>query len=281
MSNTSASRTILVTGASSGIGRATAGALAAMGHDVVLAGRSAERTLPVVEAIRARSPTVDVRFLAVDMSDFDSVRRAAGEYLATGRPLDVLINNAGVAGTSGLTRQGFDITFATNHLGPFLLTNLLLPRMRERGAPRIVNIASTAQMSVKAIDWHGLERRASPVQSGFREYAQTKLMNVLHAKELARRLAGTPALACSLHPGVVASDIWRRVPAPIRWLMKLFMISNEEGARTPVYCATSPELAGKSGSYFDDMHEAEPNPLASDPANGLELWRRSEEAVRE
>lgn len=281
MSNTTAGRTILVTGASSGIGRATAEALAAMGADVVLAGRSAERTLPVVEGIRARSPGVDARFLAVDLSDFASVRRAAAEYLATGRPLDVLVNNAGVAGTNGLTPQGYDITYATNHLGPFLFTNLLLPRLGESRSPRIVNIASKAQMSVREVDWPGIERRSAPVQSGFREYAQTKLMNVLHAKELARRLAATPAVATSLHPGVVASDIWRKIPGPLRWVMKLFMISNEEGARTPVYCATSPEVAGKSGGYFEKMKEVEPNPLAKDPALAAELWRRSEEAVRE
>jgi retinol dehydrogenase 12 len=252
-----------------------------MGSDLVLAGRSSERTMPVVEDIRARVPTVDVRFLAMDVADFASVRKAAAEYLATGRPLDVLINNAGVAGTSGLTPQGFDITYATNHLGPFLLTNLLLPRMLERGNPRIVNIASKAQMSVRAIDWKGLDRRSSPAQSGFREYSQTKLMNVLHAKELARRLADTGAASYSLHPGVVASDIWRKVPGPMRWFMKLFMDSNEKGAETPVYCATSPDVVGKSGRYFEKMREVAPNPLAEDPALAGELWTRSEGAVRQ
>ena len=127
-------RTFLVTGANSGIGRAMVEALAARGGHVVLAARSEERTRPVLEGIRALRPSAAVEFLQVDVSDLASVRRAASAYLATGRQLDVLVNNAGVGGTNGLSADGFDLTYATNHIGPFLLTSLLLPRNRAGAA---------------------------------------------------------------------------------------------------------------------------------------------------
>jgi retinol dehydrogenase-12 len=271
-------RTFLVTGASSGIGRALVEALAMGGGRVVLAARSQERTSPVLDAIRGRFPHADVRFLQIDVSDFESVRRAAAQFLAAGTGLDVLVNNAGVAGTSGLSRDGFDLTYATNHLGPFLLTNLLLPTLRESRAARIVNISSQAHMNVKAIDWTVLERRSTPRRSGFKDYSATKLMNVIHAKELARRLDGTTVTTYSLHPGVVASNIWRALPAPVAWMLKLFMLSNEQGAETPLFCATAPQPGG-SGSYYNRCREVPPNVLADDPGLGLELWRRSEAAV--
>jgi dehydrogenase/reductase SDR family protein 13 len=272
-------RTFFVTGANSGLGRAMVEALAARGGSVVLASRSEERTRPVVEAIRRAHPAADARFLAIDVSDLDSVRRAAATFLATGQPLDVLVNNAGVAGTRALSRQGFDLTYATNHIGPFLLTTLLLPRVVEAPQGRIVNVSSVAHMGVKAIDWSALERRATPKRSAFPEYAVTKLMNVLHAKELARRLAGTPATTYALHPGAVASNIWRALPRPLQWLMKLFMRSNEAGARTQLYCATAPELSGTTGRYYAKGREAPPNPLANDAGLAGELWKRTEAAI--
>jgi dehydrogenase/reductase SDR family protein 13 len=273
-------RTFLVTGANSGIGRALVEALASRGGRVVLAARSRERTAPVLESIRQRDPHADVSFLEIDVSDFGSVRRAADRFLGEYATLDVLVNNAGVAGTSGLSKDGFDLTYATNHLGPFLLTNLLLPRLRTSASARIVNVSSVAQMNVKRIDWSGLERRSSPKRSGFRDYSMTKLMNVLHARELARRLEGTSVIACAVHPGVVASQIWRAVPRPVAWLIKLFMLSNEQGAETPLFCATSEQPAIVSGGYYNRCREVSANPLADDPANAQELWRRSEAAVK-
>jgi retinol dehydrogenase 12 len=272
-------RTYFVTGASSGIGRAVVEALAERGGSVVLACRSEERTKPVLDSIRARHPTADARFLLLDVSDLTSVRNAADRFLATGQPIDVLINNAGVAGTRTLSRDGFDLTYATNHIGPFLLTSLLLPRIQESYQGRIVNISSAASLTVKGIDWSGLERWAAPKRSGFSEYAVTKLMNVLHAKELARRLKGARVTTYALHPGAVASNIWRSIPQPVRWFMQLFMLSNEQGAKTPLYCATAPELAGLSGRYYDKAREAAPNPLANDEALAKELWLRTETAV--
>lgn len=272
-------RTFLVTGANSGIGRAMVEALAARGGSVVLAARSEERTRPVLEGIRRQDPGADVDFLRIDVSDLDSVRSAAGAYMAAGRPLDVLVNNAGVAGTRALSRQGFDLTYATNHIGPFLLTNLLRPRLEEAPQGRIVNVSSVAQMGVKAIDWSVLDRRTEPKRSAFPDYGVTKLMNVLHAKELARRLAGTRVTTYALHPGGVASNIWRSVPQPFRWLISLFLISNEEGAKTQLRCATAPELAHETGRYYDKEREARCNPLADDPRLASELWERTERAI--
>jgi retinol dehydrogenase 12 len=272
-------RTFLVTGANSGIGRAMVEALAARGGQVVLAARSEERTRPVLDGIRARRPSAAVEFLRVDVSDLASVRRAAATYLATGRPLDVLVNNAGVGGTNGLSADGFDLTYATNHIGPFLLTSLLLPAIERAPQGRIVNVSSIGHMQVKRIDWTLLERRTEPRKSGFLDYGITKLMNILHAKELARRLAGTRVTTYALHPGGVKSNIWRALPAPVQWGIKLFLISNEEGARTQLYCATAPELAGVSGRYYDKSREVPPSRLAEDPALARELWTRTEGAI--
>ncbi len=273
-------RTFLVTGANSGIGRALVEALAARGANLVLAARSEERTRPVLDRLRAAHTDSAIEFLHLDLASLASVRQAAERFLGTGRPLDVLVNNAGIAGTRALSADGFDLTYAVNHLGPFLFTELLLPRLRESPAARVVNVASAAHFTAKGIDWSALERRATPRWSGFRDYAVTKLMNVLHARELARRLAGTRVTTYALHPGAVATNIWRALPLPIQWVLKLFLLSNEEGAETPLYCATAPELATVSGRYYDRCREVPASPLADDAALARELWERSEAAVQ-
>jgi dehydrogenase/reductase SDR family protein 13 len=273
-------RTFFVTGVNSGLGRVTVQELAARGGSVILASRSEERTRPVLEEIRSKRRDADVRFVHIDLADLGSVRRAAEAFLASGRPLDVLVNNAGLAGSRGLTKDGFEITIGTNHVGPFLLTELLLPALRAAPQGRIVNVSSRAHFTVKQMDWTLLERRTTPARSRFREYAYSKLMNVLHAKELARRLADTRVTTYSLHPGAVASNIWRSVPWPIRPLITAFMLSNEEGAKTQIYCATAPELSASSGRYYEKCREVPPSRLAQDEALAGELYARTEEALR-
>jgi dehydrogenase/reductase SDR family protein 13 len=272
-------RTFLVTGANSGIGRAMAVSLASAGGHVILAGRSVERMEPALAEIRAAGPRHDPKFLLLDLADLASVRRAADTVLSAGGPLDVLVNNAGIAGTRGLSRDGFDLTYATNHIGPFLLTELLLPRLLESAAGRIVNVASAAHLHAKEIPWSVLERRTTPRRSGFLDYAVTKLMNVLHARELARRLSGTRVTTYAVHPGGVATNIWRALPWPVQWALKLFLLTSEEGARTPLYCAIDPDLAGRTGRYYDRCREARPNPLTEDAELARELWTRTEAAV--
>jgi NAD(P)-dependent dehydrogenase (short-subunit alcohol dehydrogenase family) len=270
-------KTIVVTGANTGIGRATAAALAVRGATLVLAGRSAEKTLPVIDELRTASGNAQITFSQLDLGDLADVRRSA-ESLAASHPcIDVLINNAGLAGTRGQTKDGFELAFGTNHLGPFLYTQILLPSLRRAPQGRIVNVASRAHLRAKGIPFERL-RQPTWTVTGLEEYGISKLANVLHAAELARREAGQSAVtAYSLHPGVVASDVWRRVPWPFVNLMKMLMISNEEGALTSLHCATDPALATVSGRYYKESREARMNPLGKDEALAKTLWTRSEE----
>jgi retinol dehydrogenase-12 len=260
-----AGKVFVVTGASTGIGRVTAEELARRGGHVFLAGRSEARTAPVVDSIRRSTGNARVEFLPVDLSDLGSVRGAAASFLSRGLPLHVLVNNAGLAGVRGLTPDGFEITWGTNHLGPFLLTLLLLDRLKESAPSRIVNVASRAHYRARGIDWDA-QRRPAASTGGIHEYSVSKLANVLFTKELARRLAGTGVTVYSLHPGVVATDIWRELPWGLRHLAKLFMISPEQGARTTLHCVASPGAAGETGLYYDDRKPRRPSRTADDPA---------------
>jgi len=271
-------KTFVVTGANTGLGRATVEALAARGAGrIVVASRSREKTQPVLDALKARSPSTDVQFVAIDLGDLASVRRAADEILAKDWTLDVLVNNAGIAGLQGLTKDGFELTFGTNHLGPFLFTEKLLPLVTRAPQGRIVNVSSRGHYRArKGIDWDALRKPTATV-SALPEYGVSKLCNVLYAKELARRLAGTKVTTYSLHPGGVATDIWQRRLGAFAILLRPFLITNEQGARTQVRCATDPGLASESGLYYDKEKPREPNPLAHDVALQDELRRRSAE----
>ncbi len=269
-------RFIVITGANTGIGKATAEALAARGADVVVACRSEEKTRPVLAGIEAAGGKAS--FALLDLGDFASVRacaaRLAADVDASGRPIDLLINNAGVAGQRGITSDGFELHFGTNHLGHFLFTMLLASKLAP--AARIVNVASQAHYAAKGIDFDAVRKRTRSI-TGLPEYSVSKLANVLFAKGLARRIGPRGVHSYSLHPGVVASDAWRRVPWPIRPLMKMRMISNEEGAKTTLYCATSPDVAAADGLYYDECREKEPNPLAHDAELERRLWEKSVE----
>ena len=267
--------TFLVTGANTGIGRATALALARRGARVYVASRSATKGEAAVAAIKAAAGSDSVFFLPLDLADLPSVRSCAEAFLARGEPLHVLVNNAGVGGTRGLTRQGFELTFGVNHLGHFLLTRLLLDRLAENAPARVVTVASDAHYSAPGINWDALRRPARGI-TGLPEYAVSKLCNVLFSAELARRTAGTGVTSYALHPGVVASDIWRRVPWPVRPLVTRRMLSVDQGAATSLYCATSPEVAQYSGLFYDKCAPRPASRVAT-PELGGELWKRSEE----
>lgn len=267
-------RTFLITGANTGIGRETARALAARDARVYIAVRSEANGRRAIDEIAARTGNrTNLELLSLDLGDLDSVTRCAEAFLATGEPLHVLINNAGLAGAKGMTASGFEIAFGTNHVGPFLLTALLLDRLRSSAPARIVNVASIAHYDAPGIDWEAV-RRPTRSFTGMREYRVSKLANVLHARELAGRLEGSGVSTYSLHPGVIASDIWRRVPWPLRPLMKRRMGTPEQGARTSIYCAASDEVAGQSGRYYDDCRPKEPAASVTDTL-AAELWRRS------
>jgi len=268
-----AGKVALVTGANTGIGRITAVALANEGARVVLAGRSAKRTEPVVQEIRAEHGEEAARFLPLDLSSLRAVDEAADTFLADGGPLDLLVNNAGLAGAKGRTDDGFEVAFGVNHMGHFRLTQRLLGRIAESGDARIVTVASRAHMRTEGIDFDAV-RQTTATPTGFPEYCVSKLANVLFSAELARRCEDVHTYA--LHPGVVATDVWRKVPWPIRPLVKVFMRSEEEGAATSIYCSTSAEVADHSGRYYEDCKEKQPSGRGEDAALASELWRRSE-----
>ena len=270
-------RTYVVTGANTGIGKETVRALAARGARVVLANRSAEKTKPVIEELARATDNDRLESLVIDLGDLASVRRAAAELLARDLPIHCLINNAGLAGVRGLTKDGFELAFGTNHLGHFLFTNLLLARIRASGPARIVNVSSQSHYRAKGIDWEAL-RKPTRSTTGMAEYEVSKLANVLFTSELARRVPASEVTTYSLHPGVIASDIWqRRVPRFLAAIPKLFMKSTTEGAKTTIHCATSPDVAGENGRYYTDSKEKRPSRLAQDDALAAELWKRSEE----
>jgi NAD(P)-dependent dehydrogenase (short-subunit alcohol dehydrogenase family) len=271
-----AGKVALVTGANAGIGRVTARELALAGAHVFIACRSRERAQPVLDEIRAQQADARVELLTLDLGDFASVRACAGAFLERGLPLHLLINNAGLSPRGGqCSKSGFELAFGVNHMGHFLLDVLLLERVRSSAPARIVTVASQAHYRVRGIDWDAL-RAPTRTAAGIAEYGVSKLANVLFSAELARRVAGSGVTAYSLHPGVVASDIWRGVPWPIKPLIKLFMLSNEQGARTTLHCATSEQAGRESGLYYDKCAPRAPSALAQDEGLARELWQRSE-----
>ena len=268
-------RVALITGANTGIGLITARELAARGAYVFIACRSVGKGQAAADDIRKSTGNGQVEVLALDLGDFDSVRQCAKAFLARDLPLHLLINNAGLAGARGMTQSGFELAFGTNHLGPFLLTQVLLDRIKQSAPARIVTVASRAHIRVSGIDFDAVTK---PTQgrAGLPEYGVSKLANVLFSAELGRRLAGTGVSTYALHPGVVATDVWRELPQPFRALAKLFMISVEEGATTTLYCATSPDVSTQTGLYYDKCQSKWPSRIGQDATLAAELWKRSE-----
>jgi dehydrogenase/reductase SDR family protein 13 len=272
-----AGKTFIITGANTGIGKITARELAKRGARVILACRSKDKTLPVIAEIKQETGNDKVEFVQLDLGDLASVRTCAAELVARNIPFDGLINNAGLAGQRGKTKDGFELTFGTNHLGHYLFTRLLLDRLKQAGTARIVNVSSKSHYQAKGIDWDALQQPTRTV-TALKEYEVSKLANVLFTKELARRLTGTKVTTYAVHPGVVATDVWRKVPAPVRWVMKKFMVTPEQGALSSLRCATDPELATETGRYYtDNGQERKPNPLADDTALAATLWQKSAE----
>jgi retinol dehydrogenase-12 len=269
----------LVTGATSGIGKETALRLAALGAAVTILARDEARGEAAAAEIRRRVPLAHVETMTADLSSLAQVRQLAAQVLARFGRLDVLVNNAGVISLRRqLTADGLEITFATNHLGPFLLTSMLRGLL-ERSAPaRVVTVSSAAHRQVRAIPWDDLARgdRAGNAQA----YAVSKLLNVLFTTELARRLAGTGVTANCLHPGFVRTALGRDVTgipgAAVRLALRL-RPGPEAGASTPVYLASSPEVAGITGGYFVKSRLSRPSALASDAQAAARLWALSAE----
>jgi NAD(P)-dependent dehydrogenase (short-subunit alcohol dehydrogenase family) len=271
-------RTILVTGATSGIGLEAAVELARRGARIVLIGRDTGRTEAARADVMARSGSRDVSFLLCDFSSQAAIRRLAAEFRAGHDRLDVLVNNAGgVNKRRQVTEDGIERTFAVNHLGYFLLTNLLCDLLVRSAPARVVTVASVGhRRGTLDFDDLGFERGGYSIM---RAYGRSKLANVLFAAELARRLAGTGVTSNSLHPGSVATNIWSGAPLwakpIINILFRPSFISAQEGAQTIVQLAASPSLEGVTGQYFEQGKPVPPSPLAQDEALARRLWEVS------
>lgn len=267
-------RIALITGANTGIGRIAAIELARRGAHLFLACRSEACTRPVIAEIAALHNGSRALWLPLDLGDFASVRACARAFLALDMPLHLLVNNAGLAGARELTASGFEPAFGVNHMGHFLLTRLLTERLVQSAPARIVTVASRAHARVSCIDWNSVRRPPrSPL--GALEYCASKLANVLFSAELARRVAGTGVTTYALHPGVVATDFWRRFPGWMQPLLRAFMISPEAGARTIMHCACAAP-AQETGLYYSDCRAAAPSRAAADRTLAENLWHRSE-----
>jgi len=274
-------RVALITGANIGIGRVTALRLAQAGFTVFLAGRSAQRTQTVIDEIHATTKTSNKAFfLPLQLDDLNSVRECAALFLARQLPLHLLVNNAGLAGHKGQTRQGFEMAFGVNHLGHFLLTQLLLDTLKASAPAKVVTVASRAHlMAYQGLDWPALQQ-ATRSLTGTREYGVSKLANILFSAHLAKVLAGTGVSTYSLHPGVVDTEVWRELPGFLRPLLRLRgLLTPEEGAQTTLYCALQAP-ASESGLYYDKSRIKTPSRIAQDAQLAEQLWHQSLQWVK-
>jgi NAD(P)-dependent dehydrogenase (short-subunit alcohol dehydrogenase family) len=274
-------KTVVITGSNQGIGKAAAVALAAKGARVVLVARNRDKG----EAARAEVEAAGqggAELVVADLSSQSEVRRAAAEIKAKHDRLDVLVNNAGVfVPERHVTADGLEETFALNHLGYFLFTRELLDLLKASGPSRIVNVSSEAHRGAR-MHWDDLQFEREGYR-GFKAYGQSKLANVLFTYELARRLEGSSVTANCLHPGVIGSGFGQTYPGALSVLVKIarpFMLTPQEGARTTVHLASSPEVEGVSGKYFSKCKPAKSNAVSYDVQSQQKLWALSEELVK-
>lgn len=271
----------LVTGATNGIGKVTARELARMGAATVIMGRSADKVQQTVAEIKQAAGHTQVGGIVADLSLLSQTRAAAEQFRGQYNRLDILVNNAGVgASQREVTAEGFERMFAVNHLSYFLLTNLLLDVIKASAPARIVNVSSDAHQ-MAYLDFDNLQSEHDWGRAGFKAYGRTKLMNILFTRELARRLEGTGVTANAVHPGMVATGIWRGAGGVfgtvVGALAPLLMRTPEDGAKTSIYAATSPEIAGQTGLYFSDSKPVSPSKAAQDDEAARRLWAISAE----
>ncbi len=274
-----AGKTILITGATNGIGYIAAHALAEMGATTVIVGRNADRAQASVATIQRETGNTDVHALTADLSSQAEVRALAATFQAQYPRLDVLLNNAGAIFMSRQTTvDGYERTFALNHLAPFLLTHLLLDRLKADAPARVVTVASMAHAG-HTIDCDDVNQTARGY-SAWRVYGESKLANVMFTYALARRLEGTNVTANTLHPGFVATGFAKNNGALWQLAMTLarpFAISPEQGAQTSIYLASSPDVAIVSGRYFVKRQPAKSSAASYDIAAQEQLWTLSEQ----
>ena len=272
-----AGKVVLITGGTGGIGKATAIGLAALGARVAITGRDLKRAESAAVEIRGATRNPDVDAFAADLSSQAEVRRLAAEVLDAYPRLDVLVNNVGGSwATRHITADGLERTFAVNHLAAFLLTNLLLGRLKASAPARIVTVSSNAQ-SLGKIDFEDLQGERN--YSEQRAYPQSKLASVMFTYELARRLEGTGVTATVLHPGVVRTRFGSEDPSLIFKVLvpfyRPFMKTPQQGAATSIYLASSPDVEGVTGRYFANRKPQASNKASYDAAAATRLWQVS------
>lgn len=276
-------KVVLITGANTGIGKATAMALAKMGATVVMHGRRRDALEAASAEVRAASGNDRVDLLVADLASQNEVRRLAADFLAKHQRLDVLLNNAGlILDRRSETVDGLETTFAVNHLAPFLLTALLRQALHNSAPARVVTVSSEAHRQVGGLDFDDLQGKKR--YDGMKAYSASKLANILFTRALARQLTETGVTANCLHPGVVRTG-WGAdgdMHGAFNFAMHLarpFMTSPEKGARTSVYLASSPDVKGASGEYFKKCRVARTTPAAQDDAAAERLWLESAKLV--
>ncbi len=274
-------KTVLITGANQGIGKATAQGLAKLGAKVVLVSRNAEKGRAALEDVRAKATGDAPELIVADLASLAEVRRLAADYKNGHDRLDVLLNNAGlIVPNRRTTVDGLEETFAVNHLAPFLLTKELLDVLQATASSRIVNVASEAHRGAKLhFDDLGLKSG----YGAFKAYSQSKLANIVFTYELARRLAGSGVTANCLHPGLIGTGFGQTYGGAFSVLMKMakpFLPTTETGARTSVYLASSPEVRDVTGKYFAKCKPIRSNAASYDEASWRKLWDMSEEMLR-
>jgi NAD(P)-dependent dehydrogenase (short-subunit alcohol dehydrogenase family) len=277
-------KTVVITGGNSGLGLETAVALAGAGAKTLITARDQVRGEAAVAVIRDRSGNDDVDLVVFDLGSVASIQAGATAILERCGRIDVLVNNAGhFLSDRRETKDGFEATFGVNHLGPFLLTELLLDRIKDSAPSRIVNVASTAHKGAsRGLDFDDLQARRG--YRGMQAYSKSKLANIYFTIELARRLEGTGVTVNCLHPGTVATGFAQDGDSSGLFAIgikvaKPFMLTAARGARTSVYVASSPEVAGVTGQYFVKCRARKPSRAARDDGAARRLWNMSEELV--
>lgn len=281
-------KTVIITGANAGIGKETALDLARRGARVILACRDPTKGEAAAKAVRERSGNSDVVFRQLDLASFESIRRFASKVLEEEPEIHILINNAGVMGSPAnvKTKEGFEMQFGVNHLGHFLLTQLLLDRLKEAPAARIINVSSLAHKFADGMDFDDLNNLKSyTVYTG---YYRSKLANILFTRALAKRLAGTRVTANSLHPGSIRTELYRHFTSGILGkviyffsipVALIFFKSQWEGAQTTIFCAVDESLEGVSGKYFVDCKVASSSKVSLNDDMAEQLWKVSTQLV--
>ncbi len=278
-------KTVVITGANTGIGKETAVGLATMGATVVLACRNRAKAETAATEIRSRSGRDDVALVDLDLADLDSVAACAKEILDRFERIDVLINNAGMQlKERTLTKQGFEYTFGVNHLGHFLLTTTLLDRVRVSAPARIVNLSSVGHNFARGgLPWDDLQHEVTRYTANG-AYCESKLANILFTRELARRLPPGEVTANAVHPGAVnsefgSSDDMGKLYGAFMTVGSPFLLSSKSGARTSIYLASSPEVEGKTGGYYVRRKLHRGSKASRDEAAAARLWKVSEELL--